>query len=55
MGRPMHPRTGQEYVLRSMEIRATEPFKYTIDGDMHLCESGQLTVEAGPRLTIIRK
>ncbi len=36
-------------------FRSSEPISYTVDGDMHIAESGVVTLETGPRLEIIIK
>ena len=54
-GRNIHPRVGHEFVARNVVIEADHPWPYTIDGDMHVCQSGRMVLEVGPRLEIIRK
>lgn len=54
-GRANHPRTGYEFAAKKVVIEIDEPWSYCIDGDMHTCESGKMTIEKGPRLNIIRK
>jgi len=54
-GRPLHPCVGYETVAKDVLIEAEHPFGYTIDGDMHKCESGTLRLTVGPRLQLIVK
>lgn len=36
-------------------FRSSEPIGYTIDGDMHIAKSGEVTLETGPRVELIIK
>lgn len=36
-------------------FRSSEPFGYTIDGDMHVAENGEVHLETGPRVELIIK
>lgn len=55
MGRPWHPETAFDLLATRVEINVNEPFTYTVDGDMHRCEDGSLTLTMGPRLTVVQK
>lgn len=37
------------------EFHSSEPISYTIDGDMHCAEDGEVVLETGPRMEIIIK
>lgn len=52
LGQPIDPQKVLSDVCTSMHIQADQPFTYTLDGDLHTCP-GEMTVSAGPRLSII--
>lgn len=54
MGLPMPAHKAASKVTDYVEILSSEPFAYTIDGDMHRA-NGRVVLEAGPRLEIIIK
>ena len=52
-GRKVSEKKIVECVARRVEIEADEPFRYTLDGDVHGSD-GRLSIEVGPRLEIVR-
>ncbi len=54
-GRPWPPEIAYDMLAKKVELDMEEGFTYTIDGDMHRAEDGKLTIETGPRLTVIRR
>ena len=54
LGMPMDPAKARSKVSDYVEIVSTEPFAYTIDGDMHRAKE-RVVLEAGPRVEIIVK
>ncbi len=55
MGLPLDPEDFPSEVSGKAVFHSSEPISYTIDGDMHLSESGVVTLETGPQLEIIIK
>lgn len=54
LGRPWHPEKAFDMLAKEVTFNLTEPFSYTIDGDMHRHEEGLFTIKVGPRLKVIR-
>lgn len=55
LGLPVPEDKIRSAVSSSVKFISEEPIAYTIDGDMHVAESGRVLMEAGPRLEIIIK
>ncbi len=55
LGLPLDESKFPNEVSEQAIFRSSEPISYTIDGDMHVAESGEVTLECGPRLEIIIK
>jgi hypothetical protein len=53
LGRPMSPVLGTDTLARHVVIKASQPFHYTQDGDMYMCENGRMDISIGPKVTII--
>lgn len=55
LGLPADQEVIRSAVSSKAEFISDEPIGYTIDGDMHVAESGRVTLKAGPRVEIIIK
>lgn len=55
LGLPVDEDKFPSAVAEAATFRSSEPISYTVDGDMHVAESGVVTLETGPRLEIIIK
>ena len=55
LGLPVDPDDFPSAVTDRAVFHSSEPISYTVDGDMHIAESGEIALETGPRLEIIIK
>ncbi len=55
LGLPLNEDKFPSEVAPRAIFRSPDPISYTIDGDMHIADSGEVTLECGPRLEIIIK
>lgn len=55
LGFPIEDEDFPSAVTDRAVFRSSEPITYTIDGDMHVSDDGEVTLETGPRLEIIIK
>ena len=55
LGLPIDNEEFGSAVASRATFRSDEPITYTVDGDMHVAQSGEITLETGPQLEIILK
>lgn len=55
LGLPVSEQTMRSAVSSQAIFRSSEPISYTIDGDMHVAEEGEVVLETGPKIEIIIK
>jgi diacylglycerol kinase family enzyme len=55
LGLPVHAEGIRGKIASQALFRSDTPIHYTIDGDMHTAQSGQVRLEAGPRVELIIK
>ena len=55
LGLPVDERKIRSEVSSRAIFRSSEPINYTIDGDMHVAQSGEVTLSTGPSVELIIK
>jgi diacylglycerol kinase family enzyme len=52
-GRPMRRNGTIDALCRDVTIESDEPWRYTVDGDIHSADKGALSISTGPTLNVI--